>query len=187
MVKAIIMILPTQFQKNSQRVVSWSSVRTFTLFSQALEEKDRKQSLMKDALSNQQRRLRQRLELLKTMAYRKSRGGRTISECSSSTVSTASTASVSNDEPGKPVRERGSDCCANQVPVQMLAESGSESELQGSALHAISCNLPDFHCNICLLIIIKGEDRECSLPYQSEITIQLTCTLNSRFAIFQQD
>lgn len=71
------------------------------LFSQALEEKDRKQSVMKDQLSREQRRLRQRLDLLKTMAYRKSRGGRTISECSSSTVSTASTASISNDEPGK--------------------------------------------------------------------------------------
>lgn len=71
------------------------------LFVQALEEKDRKQNMVKDQLESQQRKLKQRLDLLKVMAYRNSRGERTISECSSSTISTASTASVSNDEHGK--------------------------------------------------------------------------------------
>lgn len=67
---------------------------------QALEEKEKKQFVTKEQLVREQKRLRQRLELLKSMAYRNSRGERTISECSSSTVSTASTASVSNDEHG---------------------------------------------------------------------------------------
>lgn len=72
----------------------------YDICDQALEEKDKKQNGTVDHLSVEQQRLKRKLEGLRTMAYRNSRSGRSLSECSSSTVSTASSASISNDEHG---------------------------------------------------------------------------------------
>lgn len=68
---------------------------------QALEEKEKKQCMIKDNLHREQRYLKRRLETLRSAGrYRNSRAERTISECSSSTQSNVSTSSVSTEEQG---------------------------------------------------------------------------------------
>ena len=71
------------------------------LFFKAFEEKDKKQLMIKENLFREQRYLKRRLDALKNAKmYRNSRAERTISECSTGTVSNTSTASVSTEEPG---------------------------------------------------------------------------------------
>ncbi|XP_067936124.1 max-interacting protein 1-like [Watersipora subatra] len=68
-------------------------------FIRALEEKEKKQCMIKDNLSREHRYLKRRLDSLKHLrAYRNSRAERTISECSSSTLSNSSTSSISTEE-----------------------------------------------------------------------------------------
>jgi len=69
-------------------------------FIRALEEKDKKQLMIQENLFREQRYLKRRLDALQNAKmYRNSRAERTISECSTGTVSNTSTASVSTEEP----------------------------------------------------------------------------------------
>lgn len=91
--------------------------------------------MVKDQLSRDQRRLRQKLGMLKAMAYRNSRAERTISECSSSTTSTASTTSTSYDEHGMYMRMY---ICTWPISTDRVLETTVQLTLRRWAVSCVS-------------------------------------------------
>lgn len=77
-----------------------------SLLFQNLEDKERKHSLYKEQLSREQRFLRRRLEQLNAHRYSSLSKRRSVSECSSSTVS-SSHSTVSHSSAPSPISESG--------------------------------------------------------------------------------